>query len=126
MSHAHLVSFDRLPDGGLKVIVALEIMPEELKTEAESKPMPEELKTEAESKPHWRDTPNPADDAVIESVLPNPKRGQSAIRYGYYSVGMSVGSYRETIRREKPPGWQMCNQDLRWDLAHGFIRLTAA
>jgi antitoxin component of MazEF toxin-antitoxin module len=73
----------------------------------------------------WRKTEMPPSDYVLDYVQPNPKHGQCAERYACYRLGMTVAEYQATVRTERPPGWQVVNQDIRWDISRGFVRWVA-
>lgn len=60
-----------------------------------------------------------ADTAVIDYVAPNPKKPGSAT-HGRYAVAYTVG---QTLGDAKKRGATAA--DIRWDLAHGHIRLRA-
>ena len=58
---------------------------------------------------------SPAPTAHITTIVPNPKRGDSAARFALYTLNMTVA---EALAAGVWPA------DLRWDLAHKFIELN--
>ena len=64
---------------------------------------------------------NTLPDAAIIRILAdsNPKRSYGAAyrRSQQYRDGMTVGEYRQAV------GYQKANDDLWYDLDHGFIRV---
>jgi hypothetical protein len=64
--------------------------------------------------------------AVITVLAPNPKVPGSKAhhKYGLFSTGQTVAQYTQAIVNAGYKAGKAKNQ-LRWDLAHGFITLTA-
>ena len=53
-------------------------------------------------------------------VKENPKRGESAKRFGYYRNGMQIEDYvARCVKAGKPSS--LARADLRWDTARNFI-----
>lgn len=59
------------------------------------------------------------DTAKIHDIVENPKRGKAKERFALYREGMLVSTYKEKVGN--PTLAAAC---LRWDVKHGFIKLT--
>ena len=62
---------------------------------------------------------------IIRLLQPaNPKIGKSALRYACYRDGMSVADYKIAVSSKLGDvEAKKCNIDIKWDVAHHFIRL---
>lgn len=63
---------------------------------------------------------------VITVNVPNPKIGKSQMRYALYSNGMTVAQYKQLVFDARLGPKTLAGQDLRWDVARGFITITPA
>ncbi len=63
-------------------------------------------------------------DVVRLLVDGNPKTGKSRHRFDCYRDGMTPGDYEKAVRqRHGEFEARKCKPDLKWDIAHGFIRI---
>jgi hypothetical protein len=74
----------------------------------------------------WRALPKEIPDAKAKIKIirtdKNPKRGKAADRFTLYKDGMSAAEYIELSHSKGNPK-AMAREDIRWDLASGFIEL---
>jgi hypothetical protein len=67
-----------------------------------------------------------ASDTIRLLATDNPKRGKSRLRYDCYRDGMTVGEYKETVRKRLGDlEAKKCKGDLQWDSdpKRNFIRI---